>query len=204
MFVFNLTYFTMTTKPLSPEKQLELIEKTIAQAKKNLIKHSFPFIFWGWLVSLTALVNYLLIKFGPFGKNSYLIWPISMIVGAIYIILYYRKAEKTKQHLTHLEYFLSRMWMVLGLVMLLFSFSIAFTDLNPWFFFPFVAGLGTVISGVVLKFTPLTLGGILLLAFPFYSANAGKETLILLYATVIIVAYLIPGYLLKRQSTWRL
>ena len=151
-------------------------------------------------MSLTAVVNYLLIKFGPFGENSYLVWPFSMIVGAIYIVLYYRRAKKTEQHLTHLEYFLSRMWIVLGLVLFLFSFSIAFTDLNPWFFFPFVAGLGTLISGVVLKFTPLSLGGLLLLAFPFYSANTGNETLILLYAVVIIIAYLIPGYLLKRRS----
>ena len=190
----------MTTNKLSPEKQLQLIESTMAQAKENLSKHSFPFIFWGWLVSLAALANYLLLRFSPFDENSYLIWPVSMIVGAIYIVLYYRRAEKTEQHLTHLEYFLSRMWIVLGLVLFLFSFSIAFTGLNPWFFFPFVAGLGTLISGVVLKFTPLSLGGLLLLAFPFYSANTGNETLILLYAIVIIIAYLIPGYLLKRRS----
>ena len=90
--------------------------------------------------------------------------------------------------------------MVLGAILLLFSFCITLIDLNPWFFFPFIAGLGTVISGVVLKFTPLSLGGILLLAFSFFSANVGKETLLLLYAMVIIVAYLVPGYLLKRHT----
>ena len=190
----------MTTNNLSPEKQLQLIQSTIAQAKENLSKHSFPFLFWGWLVSISALINFLLLSYSAFGEKSYLIWPVSMVIGAIYIVLYYRKAEKTKRHLTHLEYFLSRLWMVLGAILLLFSFCITFIDLSPWFFFPFIAGLGTVISGVVLKFTPLSLGGILLLAFPFYSANFGKETLLLLYAIVIIVAYLIPGYLLKRHT----
>ena len=190
----------MTTNNLSPEKQLQLIQSTIAQAKENLSNHSFPFLFWGWLVSFTALINFLLLSYSSFGEKSYLIWPVSMVIGAIYIVLYYRKAEKTERHLTHLEYFLSRLWMVLGAILLLFSFCITFIDLSPWFFFPFIAGLGTVISGVVLKFTPLSLGGILLLAFPFYSANAGEETLLLLYAMVIIVAYLIPGYLLKRHT----
>ena len=190
----------MTTNNLSPEKQLQLIQSTIAQAKENLSNHSFPFLFWGWLVSFTALINFLLLSYSSFGEKSYLIWPVSMVFGAIYIVLYYRKAEKTERHLTHLEYFLSRLWMVLGAILLLFSFCITFIDLSPWFFFPFIAGLGTVISGVVLKFTPLSLGGILLLAFPFYSANAGEETLLLLYAMVIIVAYLIPGYLLKRHT----
>lgn len=190
----------MTTNNLSPEKQLQLIQSTIAQAKENLSNHSFPFLFWGWLVSFTALINFLLLSYSSFGEKSNLIWPVSMVIGAIYIVLYYRKAEKTERHLTHLEYFLSRLWMVLGAILLLFSFCITFIDLSPWFFFPFIAGLGTVISGVVLKFTPLSLGGILLLAFPFYSANAGEETLLLLYAMVIIVAYLIPGYLLKRHT----
>ena len=190
----------MTTSNLSPEKQLQLIQSTIAQAKENLSNHSFPFLFWGWLVSFTALINFLLLSYSSFGEKSNLIWPVSMVIGAIYIVLYYRKAEKTERHLTHLEYFLSRLWMVLGAILLLFSFCITFIDLSPWFFFPFIAGLGTVISGVVLKFTPLSLGGILLLAFPFYSANAGEETLLLLYAMVIIVAYLIPGYLLKRHT----
>lgn len=190
----------MTTSGLSPEKQLQLIQSTIAQAKENLSKHSFPFLFWGWLVSISALINFLLLSYSSFGEKSYLIWPVSMVIGAIYIVLYYRKAEKTERHLTHLEYFLSRLWMVLGAILLLFSFCITLIDLNPWFFFPFIAGLGTVISGVVLKFTPLSLGGILLLAFSFFSANIGKETLLLLYAMVIIVAYLVPGYLLKRHT----
>ena len=190
----------MTRSNLSPEKQLQLIQSTISQAKENLRKHSFPFLFWGWLVSISALINFLLLSYSSFGEKSYLIWPVSMVIGAIYIVLYYRKAEKTERHLTHLEYFLSRLWMVLGAILLLFSFCITFIDLSPWFFFPFIAGLGTVISGVVLKFTPLSLGGILLLAFPFYSANVGKETLLLLYAIVIIVAYLVPGYLLKRHT----
>lgn len=201
MFAMNVNpKITMTTNPLSPEKQLALIEKTIAQAKENLSKHSFPFLFWGWFVCLTSLLNYFLLRFSSLGDKSYLVWPISMLAGALCFVLYYRKTEKTQRHLTHLEYFLSRMWTVLGLVLLLFSIGIAFIDLNPWFFFPFIAGLGTVISGVVLRFTPLTLGGLLLLAFPFFSSAVNGDVLLLLYAGIILVAYLIPGYLLKRHS----
>ena len=200
MFVKNLTFLIMTTKHLSPEKQLQLIQKTIAQAKENLGKHSYPFIFWGWFVSLTALVNYLLLVFSSLGGKSYLIWPISIVLGAVSMAFYYRKAEKTERHLTHLEYFLSRLWIVFGLILLLFSVGIGFMDIDPWFFFPFIAGLGTVVSGVVLKFTPLTLGGIVLLTFPFYSATVSDNSMLLLYAAAIVVSFLIPSYLLKRQS----
>lgn len=188
----------MKTEQTTAQEQLDLIEQTIAQAKENLSNHSFSYIFWGWMVSLTALANYVLLTYSHLGNNSFLIWPIAMILGAVYIVGYYRKVEKTKSHQTHLEYFLSRMWMVIGVILFLFSIIISFINISPWFFFPFVAGIGTLVSGVVLKFKPLTLGGIVLITFPFYSVLVPESSFLLLYAAIIVVSYLIPGYALKR------
>ena len=188
----------MKTEQTTAQEQLNLIEQTIAQAKENLSNHSFAFIFWGWLVSLTALVNYVLLIFSPLGNNSYLIWPITSILGIVFIVGYYKKAEKKENHRTHLEYFLSRMWIVIGLVLVLFAVLSPFIDLNPWLFFPLVAGIGTIVSGVVLKFNPLILGGIVLIGFPFYSVLVSESELLLLYAAVIMASYLVPGYALKQ------
>ena len=116
----------MKTEQTTAQEQLDLIEQTIAQAKENLSNHSFSYIFWGWMVSLTALANYVLLTYSPLGNNSFLIWPIAMILGAVYIVGYYRKAEKTKSHQTHLEYFLSRMWMVIGIILFLLRFWVVF------------------------------------------------------------------------------
>jgi hypothetical protein len=183
------------------KEQLDLIEQTIAQAKENLSNHSFAFIFWGWLVSLTALLNYVLLTYSSLEDYSYFIWPITMIMGLVYIIRYYKTVEKTASHRTHLEYFLSRMWMVIGIVLILFSFATPFIRLNPWFFFPLVAGIGTIVSGVVLKFNPLIIGGIVLLGFPFYCVLVEGSYLMLLYAIVIMISYLLPGYALKRHRS---
>jgi hypothetical protein len=183
------------------KEQLDLIEQTIAQAKENLSNHSFAFIFWGWLVSLTALLNYVLLTYSSLENYSYFIWPIAMIMGVVYIIRYYKTVEKTASHRTYLEYFLSRMWMVIGIVLILFSFATPFIRLNPWFFFPLVAGIGTIVSGVVLKFNPLIIGGIVLLGFPFYCVLVEGSYLMLLYAIVIMISYLLPGYALKRHRS---
>ena len=86
----------MKTEQTTAQEQLNLIEQTIAQAKENLSNHSFAFIFWGWLVSLTALVNYVLLIFIPLGNRSYLIWHITSILGVVFIMGYYKKAEKQK------------------------------------------------------------------------------------------------------------
>ena len=70
---------------------------------------------------------------------------------------------------------------------------------KPLVFLSLVVGIGTVVSGVVLKFKPLILGGIVLIGFPFYSVLVSESVLLLLYATVIMISYLVPGYALKRS-----
>ncbi|MGY8947637.1 MAG: hypothetical protein ACKVJM_04550 [Flavobacteriales bacterium] len=45
----------MKTEQTTPREQLDLIQQTIAQAKENLSNHSYDFIFWGWLVSISAM-----------------------------------------------------------------------------------------------------------------------------------------------------
>lgn len=86
----------MKLEKISAQEQLNLIEQTITQAKENLSNHSFAFIYWGWLVSFTALVNYALLNFSPLGNNSYLIWPITSILGIVFIVGYYKKARGKK------------------------------------------------------------------------------------------------------------
>jgi hypothetical protein len=190
----------MKTEQTTPREQLDLIEQAIAQAKENLSNHSYDFIFWGWLVSISAILNYVLLAYSSLGNQSYLIWPITMSIGSIGVFWYYLKREKKKSHKTHLEYFLSSLWMVLGGVLILLSLATPFVDLNPWFLFPLLVGVGTLVSGVVLKFRPLVIGGIVLLGFPFYSIFVSGSSVLLLYAAVIIVSYLVPGYLLKRHQ----
>jgi hypothetical protein len=189
------------TNVSDPQEQLEIISQTIAKAKENLSEHSFAFIFWGWLVSLTALFNYVLLVYSSLGNLSYLAWPITTLMGFAAMVMYYRKKEKKKKHQTHVEYFLSKLWIVIGCVLLFFSLTFPFVKFNPWFFYPIIVGIGTAVTGAVLKFKPLVFGGFVLLSFPLYSVLVSKQALLVLYAGVIIVSYLIPGYLLKNHQS---
>ena len=88
----------MKTEQTTPREQLDLIQQTIAQAKENLSNHSYDFIFWGWLVSISAILNYVLLAYSSLGNQSYLIWPITMTIGSIGVFCYYLKREKKKSH----------------------------------------------------------------------------------------------------------
>lgn len=191
----------MKTNVFDPQEQLEIISQTIAKAKENLSEHSFAFIFWGWLVSLTALFTYVLLVYSSLGNLSYLSWPITTLMGFATMLIHYRKKEKKKKHQTHIEYFLSKLWIVIGCVIIFFSFTFDFLKFNPWFFFPIIVGIGNAVTGAVLKFKPLIFSGFVLLSFPLYSVLVSKQDLLVLYAGVVIVSYLIPGYLLKNHQS---
>ena len=85
----------MKTNVSDPQEQLEIISQTIVKAKENLSEHSFAFIFWGWLVSLTALFTYVLLVYSSLGNLSYLAWPITTLMGFAAMVMYYRKKVKT-------------------------------------------------------------------------------------------------------------
>ena len=187
----------MKNTPLSPEKQLELIEKTIDKAKENLSNYSFDFLFWGWLVLLTASFNFIGLLFTPLQHFSYLIWVVTPLLGGVYIANYHRKKAKKKRIVTHLEFFLGRLWIVLGSVMLLSGLLSFFIELKPLLLIPVIAGIGSLVSGLVLRFRLLTLGGLLLFCNPFLSQLLPPAWSMLLYGVIVFIAFAIPGYVLK-------
>ena len=60
-------------------------------------------------------------------------------------------------------------------------------------------GLPTFLSGAVLKFSPLMIGGICCWILAIISTFIGHEFQLILIAVAVIAAWLIPGYLLKAK-----
>jgi hypothetical protein len=61
-------------------------------------------------------------------------------------------------------------------------------------------GLGTYISGSMMKFKPLIIGGILSWALAVVGLFVAPEYSLPLISVSIIVAYLVPGYMLKTRA----
>ncbi|MGB2086613.1 MAG: hypothetical protein ACPH63_06900, partial [Flavobacteriaceae bacterium] len=101
---------------------------------------------------------------------------------------------------THIEYFLQQLWIVLGGVMLFFSGLSFFLSLSPLFFFPVLTGVGVLVSGKVLRFRLLILGGALLLLFPLIIQFVASQWHMLFYGVAILIAFVLPGYALKAQQ----
>jgi len=188
-----------TQTELNPKESLELIAEIIAKTKENFKYQSFYYLIWGWLVAGASLFQYILIKFTDFEMN-YLPWPILMSIGAIITIIYSIRLGRIMQTETYLGSFIKHLWIVLGVSFIFMLFISIKLEFWPAPGVLLLAGIGTMVSGLTMKFKPLIFGGIIFAIFSIVTVYfTGPEQLVL-NSIAIILGYLIPGYLLKNSK----
>jgi len=63
-----------------------------------------------------------------------------------------------------------------------------------------LSGLGTYISGTMLRFKPLIIGGVWLWVVAIVAFSVSVQDQYLVAGIGLVIGYLIPSYLLKRQE----
>ncbi len=187
------------TEQLNPTESLNIIADAINKTKENIKDQSFYYILWGWIITVASLSHYLLINFTSF-KQDYLPWLILIPIGWIASITYSIKKERTKQYETYIEIFLKYLWIVLGISFIVSVFISLSLRIDPTIFVLLLAAIGTLVSGLTMKFKPLTFGGLLLFVFTIISLYVGSSYSLLINAIAVVTGYLIPAYLLKKSK----
>lgn len=178
---------------LNPAESLKMISAVIGKTKENIRLHSFPFLLWGWLIAIASLLFFVLRSYTHF-KPYFLPFPILVIAGIALTINYYRRSAAYE---TYLSDYLKKLWLVLGVSFILVVFINVTHGALPFTYTILIAGIGTLASGLVLRFTPLVVGGVLFLLFSVATAFVPDRYAPLLSGLAVIAGYLIPGYLLK-------
>lgn len=184
-------------KQLTGEESLRIITDMINRAKTNVRQGSFHLLFWGWLILFCSLSEYLLLKFTSWASPWY-IWYL-VIPGAL-VSLIYGFVKGRREHV-HTYADMIYMWTWIGFMfeaILLFIFLIGKYELIPSFIL-LIVGLPAFISGFIIKFRPLILGGISFWIFALV-AHFIPSFAPLAVPVAILTGYLIPGYLLRRKN----
>lgn len=185
-------------KQLSNEESLKIITSMITQAKVNIRQGSFHLLFWGWLIFFCSLSEYLLYQFAGY-VHSYYVWLFvipGVLVSMIYGFMTGRRAKLT----TYADMLYMWTWMAF-LITAVVLFILMMDRMQS--FAPFIlmlAGLPTFLSGIILKFKPLVIGGIIFWAMSIASNFLGADLANLAMPVAVISGYLVPGYLLKRKT----
>ena len=183
---------------LKPEQSLQIIESMINRTKSNMHDSSFYFLLWGWVVLAGIAGQMILEIFTDFSK-PYLAWLI-IFPGIIATIVYSIRHSKKKKVSTHLDKINFMIW-----ISFLVSYMIAIIFMKEFNYMivPIIfllAGNATFLTGCVIKFKPLILGGIVFWIGTVLTFVLPDNYSLYLNIIMIIFGYLVPGYLLKSQN----
>jgi len=189
----NKSYF-METNKLSPEKSFELITQVITQARNKFEENGFIYMFWGLLMAITSISQFVLLKNEYYDINwyPYLLMPI----GSIYTGFYFSKRKgKSKQNL--ISKIISALWIVLTFNLLILGAvfgSYIKQNLTPIILI--LLAIGVIVSGTAVKSKLLLYSGILINISAFICFYLDWIYHPLLMSIVSILAFFIPGLLL--------
>lgn len=188
-----------TEKTPTHQESLAIITEAINKTKDNYRNNSFYFLLWGWLIALASIGFFVLHQYTAF-EYYFIPFPILATVGIITTIVYYLRQHSKAPTESYMTYFLSRLWLVLGASFILVVFINVSQHHAPFTYTLIIAGIGTAVSGIVMRFKPMTWGGIFFFASAVASIYIPDAFSVLLQGVAIIVGYLIPGYLLKNSN----
>jgi hypothetical protein len=180
--------------------KLDLIYEMIENSKMQIKENAFFYLLWGWLVLIASLTHFFLWKLGVF--YSFLAWPVIMTIGMIVSVIAGIRMGKKAGYRSHIDTAVIYLWYgFFFTIVVLLAFALA--GKIPWeisnVLIISMYGLGTFVSGGILRFRPLIIGGICCWLIALCGFFVPGEYTLLLISGSIIISYLIPGYLLKKS-----
>ena len=168
---------------------------------------SFYYLLWGWVLLLSSMLCYFVIRYliineiyeGMYWK-SLLCWIVPIGAGVIIQLIQKRKQRKERLFKTHIDRYLTTLWMAAGVTFALMVIICYIMDIYPTPFILAGVGLVTFASGIMVRFTPLMIGGIIFSAAAVVSAFTPALEQILIFAIALLPGYLLPGYLLRMSK----
>ncbi len=183
-------------KSMSNEESLRLIQSMIQSVKKDLEDDSFYYLFWGWLVFAASMGHFILLNIGfEHPEITWMLMPLGGIVSGVYGYKQ-NKERKAKSFASSFLNYLALAFVVSLFITLIFMQKLMLAT------YPIVMTLYAIflfVSGGVLQFKPLKIGGIINWMLAVVAFYVSFEMQLLVLASAVLLGYIIPGYLLKSK-----
>lgn len=181
---------------MSNEESLRIIRSMIESTKQDLRDNGSWFLLWGWLVFIACITHYVLMEVGY--DQPYLAW-ILMPIGGVISFIKGMREEKSQKVKTQIDEFMKHV-----LIAFLVSLFIVLgfgpkLGLNTYPLIMMVYGFWLFISGGVINFRPLQIGGIINWALAILAFFVGFKFQLLVLGVAVLLGYIIPGYILRSK-----
>ena len=185
----------------SHEDGLKTIYAMITSTKNTIGENYLFYLLWGYLVGLACVSEYILIRVAHFERH-YMVWPVLMGLGLAFSGILTIRMRKTSTHQSFIGNIMGYLW---GgwLVSLLLILYFANQMQGHIFILPLIMvmyGLGIFVSGGIISFRPLIVGGIISWTAALISYFQPYNVQLLIMAVTIIVSYIVPGHMLRNDA----
>ena len=174
----------------------------INKAKNRFGENGHLYLLWGWAVLICSLAQFILINVIKY-EHHYIVW-FSMWLVLIYQVIYVRRRKRKVVVRAYTDEIIGVVWITF--VILMFLFGVLFGTVMGQDYYRFINpvflalyGMPTVISGTILRFKPLVMGGICCWLLSIVSTFLPYDSQFLLLPLAVIAAWIIPGYLLRNK-----
>ena len=191
----------MEEKKLDAQESIELISRMIQNTRNRLERNSGrPFLVWGYTTVVITLIIWGLVTYTQNRAWNWLWFALPVTAGiGMYLT---RPRTQTGNVRTFIDHVLDKIWTVLGLT-LFFSAVVSMTGLAqpPMLLLSvLLMAIGTTLTGLVIRFTPATIGGALsIILTPILIAPWGKWQ-VLVFILIFVAMMIIPGHILNYRS----
>ena len=188
---------------MTPAANLQLIESMINRAKDKFSENGHLYLLWGWTVLVCSVGHFILGKYIFNYASASAVWMLTWIV-LLYQFVYLARHKRKSMVRTYTDDIVGYVWLVFVILMGL-VFFVTVREMGKNFYqllYPMlliIYGVPTFLSGIILRFRPLVIGGIACWVLAIASSFVAYEYHLLLLALAVVAAWIVPGYALQSK-----
>lgn len=188
----------MEDKRISEKESLELIARMIRETQDNTARYAaYPLLTWGYTTVVVSVVVYFLYTCTGVWQWNFLWFALPAIAGPLTV--FFNRKEEKKGTKNYIDRITGQIWMVFGVVGFVLSCFSFFANVPILFVIALLMGMGATLTGLVCKYKPLSVAGMIGIAFSFSLLFVHGSGVYLIFAAIFIVMMIVPGHIMNKQ-----
>ncbi len=179
------------------EQNMAIISEMIATARKEFNHNGTIYLLWGWLVFIAAISQYILLQMdSEYNGLPWLLMPIGAVIQIIMAVAGNKK-ERVK---THVGRVIGHAWGAFGISLFIVLVMGNKLGINTMPIVMILYAIGIFISGAALRVRLMLWCAAICWGIATLSFFAAYPEQLLLLAAAVLIAYIIPGFVLNRKN----
>lgn len=191
----------MENRKLEAAESLELIGRMIENTRSRIVRNSGrPLLAWGYATVLTTLVVWGAVVGFQDPRWNFL-WLLLPVLG--WLLMWLTRGKHTEgEARTFVDRVIGNVWFVMGLTAMFVSLLTLFTPIRLpiLFIILLIMGMGTAVTGLIIRFTPAVAGGTAAIVLAPLTMLVGNMWQPLLFIVGFVVMMIVPGHILNHTS----